>query len=175
MSYAVSGKKVAGANGKVCSTTGNYCSFHLPRGVKKVYLSAVNAVGKSSPTEVRIHPPRGETDPPQTGLNSFRNRRKYDTLEYVFPSMCAMCFVSVAREVVSNVTVVPQDDRSLLVRWRSQPSSGLTGFVVEWRPLLQTDLSFTQFEFTAQNQTQLLIAGTFSGTRIYVPAILLNQ
>nr|XP_040020391.1 granulocyte colony-stimulating factor receptor [Gasterosteus aculeatus aculeatus]XP_040020392.1 granulocyte colony-stimulating factor receptor [Gasterosteus aculeatus aculeatus] len=130
VSYAVSGKKLAGANGKVCSTTGNYCSFHLPRGVKKVYLSAVNAVGKSSPTEVRIHPPR-------------------------------------AREVVSNVTVVPQDDRSLLVRWRSQLSSGLTGFVVEWRPLLQTDLSFTQFEFTAQNQTQLLIAGSFEPYKPY--------
>uniref|UniRef100_A0AAQ4PH88 Colony stimulating factor 3 receptor n=1 Tax=Gasterosteus aculeatus aculeatus TaxID=481459 RepID=A0AAQ4PH88_GASAC len=121
VSYAVSGKKLAGANGKVCSTTGNYCSFHLPRGVKKVYLSAVNAVGKSSPTEV--------------------NRRKYDTLEY--------------------------DDRSLLVRWRSQLSSGLTGFVVEWRPLLQTDLSFTQFEFTAQNQTQLLIAGSFEPYKPY--------
>ncbi|KAM8869774.1 granulocyte colony-stimulating factor receptor isoform 2-T2 [Spinachia spinachia] len=130
VSYTVSGKKLAGADGNVCSTTGNYCAFQLPRGVKKVYLSAVNAVGKSSPTEVRIYPPR-------------------------------------AREVVSNVTIVPQDDRSLLVQWRSQLSSSLTGFLVEWRPLLQTDLSLTQFEFTDHNQTQLVIAGSFEPYKPY--------
>ncbi|XP_037310513.2 granulocyte colony-stimulating factor receptor [Pungitius pungitius] len=126
VSYTVVGKR----NGKVCSTTRHYCAFRVSSRVKKVYLSAVNAVGKSSPTEVWIYPPG-------------------------------------TREAVSNVTVVPRDDRSLLVQWKSQRSSNLTGFVVEWRPLLQTDPSSTQFELTDQNQTQLFIAGSLEPYKPY--------
>ncbi|XP_031709374.1 granulocyte colony-stimulating factor receptor [Anarrhichthys ocellatus] len=72
-----------------------------------------------------------------------------------------------ARAVISDVTVIPQDDRSLLVQWRSLLSSSLTGFVVEWRPLLQTDLSFTQFELTGRNQTLLVITGSFEPYKPY--------
>lgn len=70
-----------------------------------------------------------------------------------------MCFVSVDRRVISDVTVTPHDDRTLLVQWRSLVSSSLTGFVVEWRPLLKTDLSLTRFEITDKNQTSLAITG----------------
>ncbi|XP_034409017.1 granulocyte colony-stimulating factor receptor isoform X2 [Cyclopterus lumpus] len=130
VSYIVSVKKQPGEDGKVCSTMGNYCTFQLPGGAKKVYLSAVNAAGKSSPTEVRIYLPK-------------------------------------ARAVISDVTVIPQDDRSLLVQWRSLLSSSLTGFVVEWSPLLQTDLFFTQFELTARNQTLLVITDSFEPYKPY--------
>lgn len=67
--------------------------------------------------------------------------------------------MSVARAVISDVSAVPHDNRSLLVRWSSLDSSGLTGFVVVWTPLLDSDLSLTQFEITARNQTSLLITG----------------
>uniref|UniRef100_A0A672GQA5 Fibronectin type-III domain-containing protein n=1 Tax=Salarias fasciatus TaxID=181472 RepID=A0A672GQA5_SALFA len=52
VSYMVSALKEG--KGKVCSTRENNCTFQLPRRAKKVYLTAVNSVGKSSPTEVRI-------------------------------------------------------------------------------------------------------------------------
>ncbi|XP_056300982.1 granulocyte colony-stimulating factor receptor isoform X2 [Pseudoliparis swirei] len=130
VSYIVSVKKLPGENGKVCSTMGNYCTFQLPGRAKKVYLSAVNAEGISSPTEVRIYLPK-------------------------------------ARAVISDVTVIPQDDGSLLVQWRSLLSSSLTGFVVEWSPLLQTGLFFTQFELTSRNHTLLVITGSFEPYKPY--------
>lgn len=90
-----------------------------------------------------------------------------------------MCFVSVARTMISDVRVTPQDDRSLLVQWRSPISSSLTGFVVEWRPVLKTDLSLTQFEITDRNQTSLVITGMFysiciASFKIHVRLILLT-
>ncbi|KAA8591763.1 hypothetical protein FQN60_017137 [Etheostoma spectabile] len=130
VSYVVSVKRLPGEKGKLCSTKGNYCTFKLPGKAKKVYLSAINAAGKSIPTEVRIYLPK-------------------------------------ASSVISDVTVLPRDDRSLLVQWRSLDSSILTGFVVEWRPLLETDLSLTQFEITDRNQTQFLITGSFEPYKPY--------
>ena len=62
MSYIVSVKRVPGEKGKLCSTKGNYCTFKLPEKAKKVYLSAINAAGKSLPTEVRIYLPKGKID-----------------------------------------------------------------------------------------------------------------
>ncbi|XP_078108555.1 granulocyte colony-stimulating factor receptor isoform X2 [Sander vitreus] len=130
VSYIVSVKRLPGEKGKLCSTKGNYCTFKLPGKAKKVYLSAINAAGKSHPTEVRIYLPK-------------------------------------ASSVISDITVLPHDDRSLLVQWRSLVSSSLTGFVVEWRPLLETDLSLTQFEITDRNQTQFLTTGSFEPYKPY--------
>lgn len=63
VSYVVSMQKAAGATGRVCSTSETYCTFQLPwESKKKVYLSAVNAVGRSNPTEAQIHLPKGKTD-----------------------------------------------------------------------------------------------------------------
>nr|XP_046254767.1 granulocyte colony-stimulating factor receptor [Scatophagus argus]XP_046254768.1 granulocyte colony-stimulating factor receptor [Scatophagus argus] len=61
VSYVVSLQKVSGEKGKVCSTVENYCTFQLPRRAKKVYLSAVNAAGRSTPTEVQISLPKAHT------------------------------------------------------------------------------------------------------------------
>ncbi|XP_029308438.1 granulocyte colony-stimulating factor receptor [Cottoperca gobio] len=130
VSYFVSERKPPGEIGKVCSTKGNHCTFQIPGRVRKVYLSAVNAAGKSPPTEVRIYQPK-------------------------------------ARAVISDVLVVPLANGSLLVEWRLLASLSLTGFVVEWRPLLKTDLSFTQFEITDGNQTRLVITGSFEPYKPY--------
>lgn len=73
VSYVVSGQKLPNNKRKLCSTMGNYCTFQLPRRVKKVYLTAVNAAGKSNPTEVRVYLPKGKTDtlkPAWTGTES---------------------------------------------------------------------------------------------------------
>lgn len=72
-----------------------------------------------------------------------------------------MCFVSVARTVISDVSAIPHDDRSLLVQWRRLASSSPRDFVVQWRPLLNADISLTQFEITDRNQTSLVIKGMF--------------
>ncbi|KAM7383147.1 hypothetical protein PAMP_002829 [Pampus punctatissimus] len=58
VSYIVSLQKGPGERGLLCSTTGNYCAFQLPERAKKVYLSAINAAGKSPPTEVYIYQPK---------------------------------------------------------------------------------------------------------------------
>ncbi|KAM6994990.1 granulocyte colony-stimulating factor receptor isoform 2-T2 [Tautogolabrus adspersus] len=130
VSYTVSVQRLPGEKGKVCSTARNYCTFKIPRKVRKVFLRAVNAAGKSPPTEVRIYLPKAVAG-------------------------------------ISDAAVVPRDDRSVLVQWRSLVSSGLTGFVVEWRPLLITDLSLTQFEITDRNQTSLVITGSFEPYKPY--------
>ncbi|XP_053183920.1 granulocyte colony-stimulating factor receptor [Scomber japonicus] len=54
VSYIVSLQRV----GRVCSTAGNSCAFQLTGRPKKVYLSAVNAAGKSPLTEVPIYLPK---------------------------------------------------------------------------------------------------------------------
>ncbi|KAM3614634.1 uncharacterized protein V6R79_017249 [Siganus canaliculatus] len=58
VSYTVSVQNQQGEKGKVCSSMGKYCTFLLPPRAKKVYLSAINAAGKSNPTEVRIRLPK---------------------------------------------------------------------------------------------------------------------
>ena len=65
----------------------------------------------------------------------------------------------VAQTAILDVTAVPHDNRSLLVQWTSVVTSGLTGYVVEWRPLLKTGLSHTQFERVDKNQSSLVITG----------------
>ncbi len=62
VSYVVSVQKLQNEKGKRCTTMGNYCTFQVSRGAKKVYLSAANAVGRSNPTEVRIYLPKGKAD-----------------------------------------------------------------------------------------------------------------
>ncbi|XP_074539700.1 granulocyte colony-stimulating factor receptor isoform X2 [Halichoeres trimaculatus] len=126
VSYTVS----AGKGGKVCSTTGNNCTFQISSKAKKVYIRASNSAGRSPPTAVRIYPP-------------------------------------IAVAGISDLSVVPQDDTSLLVQWRSHVSSSLTGFVVEWKPLLNTDLSLAQFEIADRNQTSIAITGSFEPYKPY--------
>lgn len=70
-----------------------------------------------------------------------------------------MCFPSVDRRVITDASAAPHDDKYLLVQWRSLLYPGLKDLVVEWRPLLNTDLSFTHFEIADKNQTSLVIKG----------------
>ena len=73
-----------------------------------------------------------------------------------------MFFLPVAYTAISEVTVVPRDDRTFLVQWKTTGITSPTGYVVEWRPLLKTDLSLIQFEIAERNQSSLIISGTFS-------------
>ncbi|CAJ1062717.1 granulocyte colony-stimulating factor receptor [Xyrichtys novacula] len=72
-----------------------------------------------------------------------------------------------AVSALSRVSVVPQDDQSLLVQWKSLFSPSVTGFVVEWKPLLNTDISSTQFEMTDRNQTSLILTDNFEPYKPY--------
>lgn len=128
MSYVVSMQKLG--SGKVCSTGKSYCTFQLPYAAKKVYLSAVNAAGRSNPTEAKIHLPKSKPD-----------------------------VRSLDRTVITDASATPHDDKYLLVQWRSVLYPDLKDLVVEWRPLLNTDLSFTHFEIADKNQTSLVIKG----------------
>lgn len=129
VSYVVSLQK--GEKGQVCVTVGNYCSFQLPAKAKKVYVSAVNAAGKSTPTEVRIYTPKAHS------------------------------------ALLGDIMVTPYDNRSLLVQWTGLDSSALTGYVVEWTPLLHTDPSFIGFDIVDRNQSSLIITGSFEPYKPY--------
>lgn len=145
---------------KLCSTTRNHCTFQLPTKNAKLYLNAVNAAGKSNPMKVIIFP-KGRT----LILHNYHKKMIWLISFFCFCKMPAMCFISVSQSqtVLSNVSVTPHDDRSLMVRWRSVVSSDLKGFTVEWRPLLDTDISLTQFEMTDRNQTSLVLKGILNG------------
>ncbi|KAG5271419.1 hypothetical protein AALO_G00179530 [Alosa alosa] len=52
VSYVVSLKKMSARR---CFTQGNHCTFKISKAAQKVYLKAVNAVGKSRPTEVPVY------------------------------------------------------------------------------------------------------------------------
>ncbi|XP_059194532.1 granulocyte colony-stimulating factor receptor [Centropristis striata] len=130
VSYIVWVNELPGEQGKLCSTKESYCTFLLPRRVKRVYLSAVNGAGKSSRTEVRILLPK-------------------------------------ARDVISDVSVIPHDDTSLLVQWKNLDPSGLSSLVVEWGPLVNADVSLTRFEITNKTQTRLVLTGSFEPYKPY--------
>lgn len=59
LSYVVSALRNFNKRGKLCATTGSHCTFHVPRKARKVYLVALNAAGRSSPTSVPIYHPIG--------------------------------------------------------------------------------------------------------------------
>lgn len=60
VSYTVSLQRLAGEKGKVCASRERHCTFQLPTGVRRLYLRALNAVGKSSPTDVRVFSQQGQ-------------------------------------------------------------------------------------------------------------------
>lgn len=76
VSYVVSMQKLSGVKGKVCSTRESYCTFQLPWRAKKVYLSAVNAAGRSDPTEVQIHQQKGKPDVLISGQTALKKKKK---------------------------------------------------------------------------------------------------
>lgn len=67
--------------------------------------------------------------------------------------------VSVDRTTIQDVTAVTVDHQSFLVQWTHLASTDLTGFVVEWRPMLKENLSHVHFEKVDKNQTNLILAG----------------
>lgn len=151
VSYVVSMQKATGAKGRVCSTAESYCTFQLPwTAKKKVYLSAVNAAGRSNPTEAQIYLPKGKPDILTSGRSFFFPKKNIPL---------AQRLVSVDRRAIVDVSAQAQNDEHLLVQWRSLPYPDLKDTVVEWRPLLKTCLSFTHFEITEPNQTSLIIKG----------------
>uniref|UniRef100_A0A3B3WX55 Colony stimulating factor 3 receptor (granulocyte) n=1 Tax=Poecilia mexicana TaxID=48701 RepID=A0A3B3WX55_9TELE len=115
---------------RMCSTNEKWCTFQVSRRVRKVYLSAVNSVGESPLTEIRIYQPKAHT-------------------------------------AIMDVTAVPHDDRSFLVQWRAEVTLGLTDYVVEWKPLLNLDLSHIRFEIVNKNQSSLIINGSFEPYKPY--------
>lgn len=82
---------------------------------------------------------------------------------------CFFPYKSVAQTGILDVAAVPRDNRSLLIQWSTVVPSGLSGYVVEWRPLLKTGISHIQFENLEQNQSSLVITGTaWSGSHFAV-------
>ncbi|XP_077454124.1 granulocyte colony-stimulating factor receptor isoform X1 [Stigmatopora argus] len=130
LSYVASLLKESSRKGKLCATTWNYCTFQIPRKAKKVYLTARNAAGESSPTSVRIYHPK-------------------------------------AGDAMLDLSASAADDGSLLVSWKNTMSPTLVDYVVEWRPLLNSDLSLVRFETVGRNLSRLAITGGFEPYKPY--------
>ncbi|XP_041759596.2 granulocyte colony-stimulating factor receptor [Coregonus clupeaformis] len=130
LSYVVSLQRQPTKKLQLCVTLDSHCVFQLHRGARKVFLSAGNAAGASSPTEVEV----------------FQHR---------------------ALAAVSDVNVLPHDERSLLVQWTSIHSSSVTGYVVEWRPLWKMDPSLILFDHIDRNQSSTLISESIEPYKPY--------
>ncbi|XP_072317041.1 granulocyte colony-stimulating factor receptor [Eucyclogobius newberryi] len=130
VSYVVSRVKEPGERARLCATAERHCTFRAPARASRVYLSSVNAAGRSRPIEIRI----------------YRNK------DY---------------RAVTDMTVTPYDDTSLVVTWTSLHTPSLLGFMVEWRPLLKTDPAHLQFQSTNQTQSSLIIAGSIEPYKPY--------
>lgn len=87
VSYVVSMQKLSGVKGKVCSTGESYCTFQLPWRANKVYLSAVNAAGRSNPTEAQIHLQKGKPDVLISGRTALKKKEEKKSALNVF-SFC---------------------------------------------------------------------------------------
>ncbi|MEQ2272719.1 hypothetical protein XENORESO_008884 [Xenotaenia resolanae] len=72
-----------------------------------------------------------------------------------------------AHMVIMDVTAVPHNERSFLVQWTAEVISDLIGYVVEWKPLLKTDLSHIHFETVNKSQSSLIITGSFEPYKPY--------
>lgn len=72
---------------------------------------------------------------------------------------------------ITEMTVTPYDDTSLLVKWKSVASSSLLGFIVVWRPLLRTDPAYVQFESTNKTQNSFIISGSIEPYKPYGIAV----
>ncbi|CAL9705127.1 unnamed protein product [Knipowitschia caucasica] len=68
---------------------------------------------------------------------------------------------------VTDLTVTPHDSSSLVVQWTCDITPPLLGFVVEWIPLLQTDLVHLHFQTTEKNQTSFVISGDIEPYKPY--------
>ncbi|XP_017270764.1 granulocyte colony-stimulating factor receptor [Kryptolebias marmoratus] len=72
-----------------------------------------------------------------------------------------------AQSVILDVAAVPRDNRSLLIQWSAVVPSGLSGYVVEWKPSLTANLSHVQFENLDKNQSSLVLTGSFEPYKPY--------
>ncbi|KAK0131482.1 Granulocyte colony-stimulating factor receptor [Merluccius polli] len=121
LSYVVS---LAPGRDRVCSTAASSCDLHLPREVKKVYLSALNSAGGSFPTEVPLIPLR------------------------------ARSAISNLTVVASNNDSLLVQWKKYTTTGLGRTGSRLTDYVVEWQPLLKTNSSRLLFELVNESQSR---------------------
>ncbi|KAG9334213.1 hypothetical protein JZ751_008461 [Albula glossodonta] len=125
----VNGPPGKGRQETVCRVQGLHCQAVLRRGTRRVYITAQNSAGESSPTPVIVYQQR-------------------------------------ALEPVSDISVSSKDDNSLQVSWTRPLSSVVTGYVMEWGPLLETDPLHLSFSMLGQNKTSAVIS---AGIEPYKP------
>ncbi|XP_057195732.1 granulocyte colony-stimulating factor receptor [Triplophysa rosa] len=106
----------------LCDTRENHCSFNLSKWIRQVYLTASNADGSSTPTEVKVFGKKG-------------------------------------LEPVSNISVHPQSESSVLIVWKSLVSSRVVGYVLEWRSLSETHAAQLYFTLLNKNHSSTVVTG----------------
>lgn len=106
----------------LCVTTEDHCSFNISKRVRKVYLTAQNGCGKSTPTEVPVY------------------RMK-------------------ALDPVSNLSVHPQSNTSVLLVWESLVSSRVTGYILEYRSLNESLAAKLFFTLLKKNCSSTVVTG----------------
>ncbi|TRZ18005.1 hypothetical protein HGM15179_009093 [Zosterops borbonicus] len=74
----------------ICNTTHTQCSFSLPAGTRRVYLSAYNAAGESAPTEVVLLERKGQ---PLAGLRAVSGGERSLWVHWEAPLAPVMAYV----------------------------------------------------------------------------------
>ncbi|XP_056618674.1 granulocyte colony-stimulating factor receptor isoform X2 [Triplophysa dalaica] len=106
----------------LCDTRENHCSFNLRKWTRRIYLTASNTDGSSTPTEIKVFGKKG-------------------------------------LEPVSNISVHPQSESSVLIVWKSLVSSRVVGYVLEWRSLSKTHADQLFFTLLNKNQSSTVVTG----------------
>lgn len=62
---------------------------------------------------------------------------------------------------VSNLSVHPQSETSVLITWGRPASPHVTGYVLEWRPLCETPAAPLSFTLMDKNNSSTIVTGVF--------------
>lgn len=91
---------------------------------------------------------------------------KFSLLVFVLTPHHAWFCLFVGLEPVSNISVHPQSESSVLIVWKSLVSSRVVGYVLEWRSLSKTHAAQLYFTLLNKNQSSTVVTGIIKRTKI---------
>lgn len=118
----------------VCNTNDTHCDFTVPVRTGRVYLSAYNAAGESSATEVILLERKGEVAlSPTRGAELWHSHGCGSGARMLSPALTLAAY-SLTGQPLAGLWAVPAGDRSLWVHWEAAPVP-VVAYVLEWQPV----------------------------------------
>lgn len=116
----------------VCNTTDTQCHFTVPEKTGRVYLSAYNAAGESSATEVVLLERKGEVAPTSPRGAELWHSHGCGSGAGMLSSVLTLAAYSLTGQPLAGLRAVPGGERSLWVRWEAAPVPPVA-YVLEWQ------------------------------------------